>query len=161
MLLLLVYDRWAWKWPGLCRMTSRPVLHGTWKAVLRSDWIDPETGEGQPPREAFIVVRQTYSSISVSMLFDISASVSTSAQIVEQDGRQTLWYTYRSEARRLAQEANPPRRGGVALTISRHPRVRLEGDYWTERKTTGEITAESHSKHLCDDYVSAQGETYA
>src|SRR4051794_39768821 len=36
-LLVLAYDRWIWRWPGISKIAEwkgRPVLHGTWKGTL-------------------------------------------------------------------------------------------------------------------------------
>src|SRR4051794_10731199 len=68
-LMLLIYDKWAWRlWP-FRHITSRPVLHGTWKAELRSSWIGPETHRPIQPREVYVVISQTYSTVAMTMLF--------------------------------------------------------------------------------------------
>jgi hypothetical protein len=50
-LLMIGFNRYAWRWPGVHRLTKRRVLDGTWKGSLRSDWIDPNTGQGLDPIE--------------------------------------------------------------------------------------------------------------
>src|SRR5579863_2692717 len=44
--LLSLFDLWLWKWPIFHPwLVKRPVIDGTWRAELRSDWIDPATGQ--------------------------------------------------------------------------------------------------------------------
>ncbi len=155
-LLLLIYDRWAWKWlPSL--LTKRPKLHGTWKAELQYQWPDGTPTQFKP---CFLTVRQTYSTISVNMHFDISASESRSAAIVSSNGKQSLWWSYWSAAKTLEREDNPPHRGGAEVVISTKPSLRMDGDYWTERKTRGRVVSFGRSRHLYDSFEDAERGNY-
>lgn len=154
--LVLVFDRWAWRWVPVA-LSKRPCVSGTWRAKLHYQWPD---GTPTQTKDCFIVVRQTYSTITVDMHFDISDSYSRSAAIVETNGRRSLWWSYLSVAHSLEQEGNPPHRGGAELIVSIKPRISLAGDYWTERKTRGRLTTAGRSTHLYDDYESALAGTY-
>lgn len=149
--LLLIFDRWAWRCLPVA-ISKRPNLHGTWKSQLHYQWPD---GAPTQTKECFIVIRQTYSNITVAMHFDISDSQSRSAAVVETNGQRSLWWSYLSVAHSLEQEGNPPHRGGAELGISLKPKLFLAGDYWTERKTRGRLTTSGRSKRLYDDYESA------
>ncbi len=94
------------------------------------------------------------------MHFDISDSDSRSADVICPNGKHTLCWTYWSVAKTLHRTDNPPHRGAAELTISMKPSLRLDGDYWTERKTSGRIAATARSKHLYDDFESAERGTY-
>jgi len=154
--MLLIFDRWAWRWvPD--NWTRRPNLQGTWKAQLYYQWPD---GAPTQTKVCFIVIRQTFSTVTVAMHFDISDSHSRSAAIVETNGAQSLCWSYLSVAHTLEQEDNPPHRGGADLTISRKPSISLAGDYWTERKTRGRITTLGHNPHCYDDFRRAETATY-
>jgi hypothetical protein len=155
-LMLLAYDRWIWKWPGLRRLTNRPVLHGTWKAELRTDY----PARQHEAIESYIVIDQTYSRLCVRMLFDRSESQSTHGDVVFENGRCTLYYIFRSEKRALERDWNPPSRGGAELRISRRPAVRLEGDYWTDEKTRGQVVTLGHSPVAYDSFTEAQHGQY-
>ena len=154
--LMLIFDRCAWRWLPVS-VTKRPNLRGTWKAQLHYQWPDRPT----KTKDCFVVIRQTYSTVSVDMHFDISDSHSRSAALVETNGRHSLWWSYLSVAHSLEQEGNPPHRGGTELVISLKPRLSLAGDYWTERKTRGRVTTAGRSKHFYDDYDSALAATYS
>ena len=117
---------------GPC-LSRRPVLHGTWKAELRTSFPDRADEE----IECFIVVYQTYSRICIDMLFDRSSSRSMSADLLIEASRCVLYYVFHTHPDTLHRDGNPPARGGAALVIAREPRIHLEGDYWTERETRG------------------------
>jgi hypothetical protein len=154
--LLLIFDRWAWRWVPLA-MSKRPNLQGTWKAQLHYQWPD---GAPTKTKDCFIIIRQTYSTVTVAMLFDISDSESKSAAIVDSNGQRSLWWSYLSIAHTLEQQDNPPHRGAAALVISPQPKLALVGDYWTERKTRGRLTTSGRSKQLYGDYQSALAAKY-
>jgi hypothetical protein len=158
--LLLFFDRWGWRWLPFA-LPGHPKLHGTWKATLHFEELEAgqPTGERRD-KDCFVVVRQTYSEVKVNMLFDISSSESRSAAICEQNGVLRLWFSYWSAAGTLDRDGNEPHRGGAELVISVKPRLLLEGDYWTERRTRGRIETHGRSPHLYDDFKSACQGTY-
>jgi SMODS-associating 2TM, beta-strand rich effector domain len=156
-LLAVVYDQWVWRWPLVRELTSRPVVQGTWKATLRSS----HHAALAAPIESYLVVRQTYSRVSVRMLFERSASRSMSGDVVFEDGVCVLYYLYAKQTRALDLDGNPSSRGGAALTIARQPRMHLQGDYWTDVGTAGEIETVGYCRKLYDSFLSAQDGTYS
>jgi SMODS-associating 2TM, beta-strand rich effector domain len=99
-ILLLAWDRWIWKWtisqaiPGVSR-----DLSGTWQAQLKSFWIDPTTGKSPAPKTVYMVIRQTSSTASVTLISDESKSKSSLARVVKEDGSWLLHYVYTNEPR--------------------------------------------------------------
>jgi hypothetical protein len=154
-LLLLAFDTLLWRWLPLA-VTKRPNVRGTWKAKLHYEW--PPVTPTQS-KECYLLVRQTFSTVSVQMFFDISSSVSRSADIQTADGSYQLWWSYLSMANQFDRE-NPPHRGAAELTIATVPKIRLDGQYWTERKTVGRITTSARSKKLYDSWEAAQAGKY-
>jgi hypothetical protein len=154
--MLVAYDRRLWRAPGLRRLTTRPVLNGTWRAVLRTTFAD----RAEEEIECYLVIRESYSRVRVSVLFDRSQSHSLSADISLEDGQCVLFYLFRTEARTLHRDGNPPRRGGAALVVARQPHVHLEGDYWTEGETRGSIATTGRSDVLYETFSSAQQGDY-
>jgi predicted pore-forming effector associated with SMODS systems len=150
-LFLLVFDRWLWRWPGIRRVTRRPVLHGTWKTELRTSYA-ARTDE---VIEAYLVIRQTYSTICVDMLFDRSQSTSMSGDLVRENGRCILYYVFRSDKQTLERDENPPARGAAQLTVAARPSLHLEGDYWMEHGTQGRVATIGHSTVTYDTYSAA------
>lgn len=150
-LLLLAFDRWLWRlFPT---KVIGPKLYGTWAATL--EYEDTAAGE-RVRKPCFIVIRQDYSRIRCVDLFtDISTSRSENAAILGEDGRRSLWFSYWSGAHAQERDGNPPHRGAAQLTITTKPKVKLTGDYWTDRQTCGRIVADTRIAHCYDDYASA------
>lgn len=154
-LALLAFDVLLWRWLPLV-VTKRPNIRGTWKAELHYQWPEDE-----PPKskDCYLVVHQTFSTVSAQMYFDISSSESRSADIRTQDRRRSLWWSYLSMAYEF-DNANPPHRGAAEVVISTVPKTILQGTYWTERKTKGSITTSGRSKKLYEDYHQASRGKY-
>ncbi|TAJ20334.1 MAG: hypothetical protein EPO65_04065 [Dehalococcoidia bacterium] len=155
-LLILAFDSFAWRWP-LIRLLSRvPVLHGTWKAALRTSY----PGRADELIECYLVVRQTYSTIRVDLLTDRARSRFVSGALVREPGAIVLNYIFRYEADALNTEGNPPSKGAADLTVGQRPALHMSGDYWMERGTKGTIQTVGHAHALYDTYDSAQTGEY-
>jgi hypothetical protein len=154
-LILLAFDKLLWRLPGIRRLHRRPVLHGTWKAELRTSYEERKDEQ----IECYLVVDQTYSRICVRMLFDRSRSASMSGELVRENGRCVLYYLFRSDKRALEPATNPPTRGAADLTVAMQPTPHLEGDYWMEGGTRGQLQTTGRSKKVYDTFGGAtQGE---
>lgn len=151
---VIVFARYLWAWP-LFRgwLVKRPDLRGTWEATLHSDWIDPATQQTVAPVEAYVVVRQTLTSLSMRLFTEKSRSILIAHAIeLEPDGLFTLSAMYRNSPKIEYQGVESAIHHG-ALLIEVHevkPR-RLDGHYWTDRRTRGTI-AMSHKN--ADHYSS-------
>jgi hypothetical protein len=110
---------------------------------------------------AYLVIRQTYSRISVEMLFDRSRSVSMNGDLAVEDGRWTLYYTFRSDKQTLERDENPPARGAAQLTVGLVPSTHLEGDYWMEHGTRGQVATVGHTRVAYETYQAAEAGTYS
>ena len=81
-LLSIAFELWLWKLPFLHGwLVKRPVLTGTWRAELRSNWKDP-TGAVMPPVEGYVVIRQTFLNLSLRLLTKESSSHLVGTEIV-------------------------------------------------------------------------------
>jgi hypothetical protein len=155
-LFLLAFDRWVWRWPGFRRLHKRPIIHGTWKAELRTSYKARE----DEAIECYLVIDQTYSRICARMLFDRSRSSSMSGDLVRENGRCVLYYVFRSEKHALEPATNPPNRGAADLTVAMHPMPHLEGDYWMEVGTKGRVKTVGHTKTVYDTFGGARHGQY-
>lgn len=150
-ILLLLFTKWAWKWPVFKGwLVPFPNLQGTWKGTLESTWINPETNAKIPPKEVLLVIRQSFNSISCTMHTDESTSHSTTAQINEEDagGTFTLSYNYINRPNASVKHRSAMHDGAVILEIIPSPIKKLKGEYWTNRKSTGDISVTFHSSKL-------------
>ncbi len=155
-ILLLAFDRFLWRWPGVRRLHKRPVLRGTWKTELRTTYEERK----DEVIDCFLVIDQTFSRICARMLFDRSRSNSMSGDIVRENGRCVLYYIFRSDKNALAPDTNPPARGAADLTIASTPMTHLEGDYWMERGTKGTLRTVGFSTALFDTFAAAAQADY-
>lgn len=154
--LLFCFDGWVWRWPGIITLSKRPDIRGTWKGVLQSDWKD-ENGETIDPIEIFMVIHQTFSSIYLRMLSPESSSVTLAAAINQEiDGQFSIAVIYRNEPQLSIRDRSPIHHGGMKLVVVGEDKQRLQGEYWTERKTTGSIVLTRISEEKAMDYESAQ-----
>lgn len=138
-LTLLLFDSWAWKLPIFQGwLIKRPILHGTWKTELQSDWIDPATGTNIPPINCYIIFRQTASLLSIRLVTPESRSESVSAGIeVCVDGTFEVNCSYRNKPKALYRHRSEVHYGAMLLAADSPTPIRLEGEYWTDRKTSG------------------------
>ena len=99
-LLSMAFELWLWKLPFLHGwFVKRPVLAGTWRAELRSNWKDA-SGAGIPPVEGYVVIRQTFLNLSLRLLTKESSSHLVGTEIVcAADGLYCVSGVYRNEPR--------------------------------------------------------------
>jgi hypothetical protein len=138
---VMAFDLWLWKLPFLHGwFVKRPVIDGTWKVEIRSNWIDPATGAGIPPVNAYMVVRQTFSTLSLRLLTAESSSELVGTEIVcSADGLYCVSGVYRNEPRFQVRERSGIHYGAVWLKIIDEEEKRVIGHYWTDRDSAGEM----------------------
>jgi SMODS-associating 2TM, beta-strand rich effector domain len=141
LLLLVVFDLWAWRLRWLQGwFVPKPDVRGTWHVELRSEWVDPETKRAIAPITAFMVVRQTFSTLSLRMLTVESLSELVAAEISKAaDGTYRIAAVYRNEPVLSVRHRSPIHYGALVLDVQGDPVASLAGHYWTDRSTRGEI----------------------
>lgn len=154
-LLLLAFDLFLWRALPIW-LTKRPDIRGTWRSELHYRWPADE-----PPKtkECFLVVHQTFSAVSIRMLFPKFSSESLSADIKCPEKKRSLWWTYLGMPDEF-DPGNPMHRGAAEAVIATVPKARLEGTYWTERGTRGRIVTNGRSTKLYEDFEQAQAAEY-
>ncbi len=157
-LLLAAYDRWLWKLPVFARwLAKRPVLQGTWRGVISSRWKDPKTGMTPAPIEAYMVVRQTLSSLSMRLHTAESSSELLGAEIsYAPDGTCELSGVYRNEPKAAVLHRSPIHHGGILLRVVGQPATSLKGKYWTDRNSAGDMELVERRSRAAGDFESAR-----
>lgn len=151
------FDRWLWRWPGIRTAVGRPDLEGTYWGVIRSEWVNPDTGQKPAPIPAAIVIKQTYTCITVTLCTAESTSSTIAATLDEgPDGRFAVAGLYRNEPRLSVQERSRMHHGGVRLHLA-GPDTRLHGSYWTDRDSKGEMEFTRVSAKRAADFAEAKG----
>lgn len=156
-LLLLAFDKWLWRFRLLHPwFVDRPYIRGTWKGRLTSQWIDPKTNHPLGPIDAYLVVRQTFSSIHLRLITRQSSSESFANNIPkEPDGVYKIASIYRNTPKIANRVISEIHHGGVILQVLGDPVHALEGHYWTDRGTLGELRFVEKSEKLYFDFDSA------
>jgi hypothetical protein len=143
-LLVVAFDLWLWRTPGVSRITGRPHLWGTWKVELQpsAQACIPEGGNRGPILGA-MVIEQTFWTTAVQFYTRESGSSSVSAAIVNKtDSKQakSLLFTYNNNARQAHSHRSPQHSGTCRLDVTGTTPSSLSGTYWTDRITAGDMT---------------------
>lgn len=156
-LALTVWDKWLWKIPLVQRFpsVSRDVS-GTWETQLESFWVNPDTGKRTPIKTVYVVVRQTSSRVSVTLISNESNSKSSMARVVQEDGTWVLHYLYTNEPDVTVEHRSRIHHGSGVLSVVGNPVKRLSGRYWTDRETKGKLTLERRTRKLAEDFADGQ-----
>ncbi len=157
MLVLAAFDLWGWRWRLLRGwFVFRPDLRATWRVELQSDWKGPATNTGVGPIVAYLVVRQTFSTLSVRMLSAESASELVAAEINKaSDGTYRLAAVYRNEPRLTVRDRSPIHYGGFVLDVQGDSVTDLAGHYWTDRSSRGELRTLARGTAIAGSFVEA------
>ncbi len=151
----IIFTKWLWR----CRLFQGwlikiPDLQGTWRGELKSDWVNPETGKGIDPIPMILVIRQTFSSIQCTLMTAESSSYSTTADINVAPNSEDLYltYNYTNRPKATIRDRSAIHDGAAILKIINKPQRCLEGEYWTSRKTRGEINIKYSGKDLVEQF---------
>lgn len=139
-LAVVAYDRWLWKWPGIRRLHQRPRLDGLWKVVLRPDRKSLIPADGNwGPIAGYMVVEQSYWSISLTQFTKESASYSKAASFLKrgESGKQTLVFVYDNQPDREHLHGSPRSTGGCELQVANGSPTSMAGSYFSDRFTAG------------------------
>jgi hypothetical protein len=150
-----LFTHWIWRWNFLQGwLIKMPNLQGTWRGELKSDWIDPATGKGIAPIPVVLVIRQTFLTIKCTLMTKESTSYSTTADIdlVPSGDDLYLTYNYTNRPKATIRDRSAIHDGASILKIIKKPERCLEGEYWTSRKTRGEMDLRFSSPELAEKF---------
>ena len=154
-ILLFIFIKWGWRIPQLQGwIVPFPDLEGTWEGTLQTTWVDPKTKKTPNPIHLILVIRQSFDSISCVMYTKESNSYSTAANFMNEDdsGIKRLSYVYSNRPDASIRDRSAVHDGAAILTIFSKPKRKLEGEYWTNRKTTGSINLTFKTKELFEGF---------
>ena len=137
-----------------------PNLNGTYKGFIHSTWIDPKTNQRPDPIPAILTVEQSFLHISCAMRTAEMNSISLVSDFYLDKPNQIkkLYYSYDSNPLQTVKERSPQHCGTMAFNIIEQPYLKLQGEYWSGRKTTGEIEMEFWKKEKLNYYPDDLGE---
>lgn len=151
------FDAWIWRLSWLRPLVRRPNLNGTWRGSLVSMRADDSGNEVvHPALPVFIVIKQSYLDIDISLLSGESRSDSIAAVMQRgRDGDATIYYHYANTSGLAIRDRSRPHAGGARVDVSALRPAGLTGEYWTDRRTRGTYTAEFLSKRRYRNYQEA------
>lgn len=138
-ILWMIFIAWAWKlrifYPWL---VPYPNLSGNWEGTIKSNWKEKE-GEFIPIE---VSIAQNFFIIQVRIKTKESRSYSIGASfdIDSERGFQQLFYTYLNTPKSGVRARSAIHYGSTILNFEGFKVTNMDGEYWTDRETTGEIT---------------------
>lgn len=156
-LLLGLYDNIVWRWGWVQLIPGVPrSIRGTWHGTLKTLWLDSESGQPLPDKDAYLVVRQTATQLSTRLYTDESSSASSTGALVVNDGTVKAAWLYLNTPDASVEHRSRIHHGSTVVDVIGKPAQRLRGRYWTDRDSKGELEFEGRSRKLAEDYKSAQ-----
>lgn len=135
----MIFIAWAWKWKIFYPwLVSFPNLSGNWEGTIKSNWKKMEI----EPIPIEVSITQNFFNIQVRIKTNESRSYSIGASfdIDNERGFQQLFYTYLNTPKAGVRERSEIHYGSTILNFDGFNVTKMDGEYWTDRETTGEIT---------------------
>jgi hypothetical protein len=130
-----------------------PDLQGTWQGEIRTTGKDLHGDPNGTPIPVILVIKQDYSSLSCTMHTITSESRSTAAQLSHDlDGTIRMAYNYTNRPKAVVRDQIPMHDGAAILRLVLHPKRCLEGEYWTNRRSIGDISVKFRSRLLLEEF---------
>jgi len=156
LLLISIFIKWLWRWKRLQGwLVPFPDLNGTWQGHIQTNWKDPE-GKTPGPIPTILTIKQTFGRMSCVMRTSEMESHSyLEGFYIDKDAQvRRLCYSYTSKPKTALRNRSTPHDGTILLNIIGSPVCKLEGEYWTQRSTTGSATLTFRTKELLDELPS-------
>lgn len=135
-LIALLFAKILWKWKIFKWLVQVPCLSGKWSGILEFDYDSKHQ-----KKKTELCIKQDFFRTVIKLKTNESESISVSAQFDIDKDRDVkrLFYCYRNEAKPDFRDRSPIHYGAVRLNIS-DDNKKLEGEYWTSRKSVGTIS---------------------
>ena len=153
-ILILLFTKWAWRWKIFRNwLVQIPDIQGTWRGSIITTWADPSTGKKLDSIPAILAIRQSFNKIDCFLFTKESSSYSTDAEInINQGGNLYLNYNYTNRPGASVREESEIHDGVAILQIIKAPNRSLEGEYWTSRKSTGEMKFQFETESIAEKF---------
>jgi uncharacterized protein YdeI (BOF family) len=154
LVLITIFTKWGWKlkiFQGW--LVPFPDLNGTWEGHIQTTWVSPDTGKSPGPIPVILTIKQSFGSVSCVMRTAEMTSYSYAEEFkLENDNQiRQLSYSYTSKPKLTVADRSTAHDGTIVFEIIGALASKLEGRYWTARKSTGEITLKFRSKNHIDE----------
>jgi len=148
-----VFTTWLWRWKRLQGwLIPFPDLNGTWQGEIQTTWKD---AEGNTPGHipVILTINQSFARMSCVMRTAEMESFSyLEGFCIDKDAQvRRLCYSYTSRPKAALRERSTPHDGTILLNIIGTPVRKLEGEYWTQRNTSGSVALTFKTKRQLDE----------
>ena len=130
------FDRWMWKWPIFHKwLVPFPCLSGEWEGHIFYNWDGSDRD-----KKIKLMIRQTFLQVLVYIETNesYSNSICASFDFDEMRGHRDLIYSYINEPDVTIRDRSQIHYGTARLRYKEDENT-LEGTYWTDRKSVGDI----------------------
>jgi len=124
-----LYNRFLWRYNPL---EKTPKLMGEYKGVIEYSYNGTVA-----KKDTSVKIRQSLLSIKIQITTNEIISNTIVANIVEENEKYILYYTYITNPKCKYSKENPIQYGTCRLVLSDEDC--LSGNYWTSRQTTGDL----------------------
>lgn len=151
-----IFTAWLWRWNPLQGwLVPFPNLNGTWEGHIQTSWKDTK-GQTPGPIPTILTIKQSFGRISCIMRTEEMESHSyLEGFCIDKDAQvRRLCYSYTSRPKAFLRERSTPHDGSILFNIIGKPVSKLDGEYWTQRKTTGTVKLTFRTKVLLEEMPS-------
>jgi hypothetical protein len=156
-MLFSIFDRFLWHRPWILRFAQTPDVRGTWLGTYESEFIDDEGKRHRTSGPIALVVKQSFSDISIQLLAEKSRSYSTLARAqVQLSGEYFLDYLYGNTPQLKHREQLTNHFGSARLILPSVRPLKFTGEYWTDRLSRGSLELVWVSSQRVSELADAQ-----
>lgn len=142
-ILVVVWDLWIWRLPFVQGLVRRPDLRGLWRVSLtpQKDSHIP-AGGNWGPIDGFMEVRQSFWGAYMRLYTAESSSRSTATtwQPTYENAVDSLTFIYENTPKAAQSDRSPRSTGTCSLYPASLKPKEIEGVYFTDRFTKGDMT---------------------
>lgn len=153
----VIFVQFAWRWPIFRRwLVQRPDLAGTWRCDLTSTYVG---SDGKPvEKTVYVVIRQTLISLSFRLYSERAKSASIADNLAKEGTDLfALAIAYQNIPRLEDRGGESEIHFGSSLfTHIDYDCQRIEGHYWTDRKSKGSLVLHERRAEQVATFEEAQ-----
>lgn len=148
-----IFTTWFWRWKPLQGwLIPFPDLNGSWQGYIQTSWKDSE-GHMPNPIPVILTIKQRFSQMSCVMrTVEMESHSYLEGFSIDKDAQvRKFCYSYTSRPRSSIRGRSTPHDGSILFNIIGSPVKKLNGEYWTQRQTTGTVELAFRTKVLLDE----------
>jgi SMODS-associating 2TM, beta-strand rich effector domain len=152
----IIFTKWLWKIQYLQGwLIPFPDLNGTWQGWIQTSWQDGN-GNIPGPIPVILTIKQSFARISCVMrTAEMESHSYLEGFCIDSENQiRRLCYSYTSKPINAVRERSSPHDGTVLFKILGKSKIKLNGEYWTQRNRTGSIILSFRTEDLLDELPS-------